>query len=56
MSIPWLYTRRQLADRWRVPPWVIDDVPWYEIDTELQIAAIEAEARAFRDKTYGKGS
>jgi peptidoglycan/xylan/chitin deacetylase (PgdA/CDA1 family) len=49
-AIPWLYTRRQLAQRWGVAPWVVDTVPWFEIETELRLMQIEASAEAFRKR------
>lgn len=50
MTIPWVWTRRQLAQRWGVPPWVVDRVPHQEVYLELRLMSIEHEAEAFRRK------
>lgn len=50
-AIPWAYTRRALARAWGVPPWVVDQVPHQEIDIELRIMAVEADAKEIRGKT-----
>jgi hypothetical protein len=43
-----LWTRRQLAERWHVPPWYIDwvleEAP-AEVALELQLQRIEVEER-----------
>jgi hypothetical protein len=52
-TVPWVWTRRRLAERWRVPPWVIDSAPWYEVALELQFMNIEAEVAAWRKEHPG---
>lgn len=47
-AIPWLYTRRQLAQRWGIHPWDVDALPWFEVETELRLMQIEARVEAFR--------
>lgn len=43
MDVPWVLVRRNIAAKWHVPPWVVDDAPIDEVMTELRIADIEAE-------------
>ncbi len=43
VHVPWVYVRRKIAERWHVPPWVVDDSPWDEVDLEMRLANIEAE-------------
>lgn len=42
--MPWVYVRRQIATRWGIPPWMVDESPIGELETELTILQIEAEA------------
>lgn len=44
--MPWILTRHALSVRWHVPPWVVDEAPVDEIDTELRLMEIEAAAAA----------
>jgi hypothetical protein len=34
-----------------VPPHVVDEVPWIEVDTELRILGLESEAERWRGGT-----
>jgi hypothetical protein len=43
--LPWVYTRRRIAERWGIPPWEVDQAPTDEVLTEIEIANIEAETR-----------
>lgn len=43
MDAPWLLTRRAIAERWHVPPWIVDDAPIDEVLTEIRLADIVAE-------------
>lgn len=43
--MPWAYVRRRLAERWHVPPWVVDEAPVDEIALELKLSEIEAGTR-----------
>lgn len=45
IPVPWAYARRQIAEQWGVPPWVVDEAPRQEIELELRIREIEAECR-----------
>jgi hypothetical protein len=47
--LPWLWTRRQIAERWHVPPWEVDEAPECEIALELQLMQIEGEERPKQD-------
>lgn len=49
-AIPWLWTRRQLAQRWGVPPWVVDTVPWYEVANEFDLMGIEQRVADFKNR------
>ena len=42
--MPWGYVRRMVARSWNVPPWVVDDAPYDEVLTELEIMSLESEA------------
>jgi hypothetical protein len=42
-ELPWGYVRSQLASRWCVPPWEVDEAPAHEVALALRMAAIEAE-------------
>lgn len=41
--MPWVYIRRDIAERWHCKPYEIDDAPADEVMLELSIMAIEAE-------------
>lgn len=43
--MPWVWTRRALANRWRITPWEVDEAPIDEILTELRLSNLEAEAQ-----------
>jgi hypothetical protein len=43
LPLPWLYVRRHLAKVWGIPPWVVDEVPFQEVDLELHISDLEAQ-------------
>jgi hypothetical protein len=47
-TFPWVYTRRALAEKWGIPPWEVDRVPWCEVVLELTLSKCEAEARQRR--------
>lgn len=49
--MPWPYVRRQLASRWHVPPWVVDEAPVTEIELELQILGIEERCKPKQKRT-----
>jgi hypothetical protein len=42
--VPWVYVRRQLAEKWHLPPWAVDEAPYDEVLLELDLLRIEAEA------------
>lgn len=42
LPVPWVAIRRQLAARWGIPPWAVDEAPWDEVLIELRLSAIEA--------------
>ncbi|WP_395707006.1 hypothetical protein [Casimicrobium huifangae] len=44
IDVPWVLVRRRLADKWHVPPWVVDEAPTDEVLTELEIMNIEAQS------------
>ena len=44
--MPWIYIRRRIARRWHVPPWVVDEAPADEVETELKIMEIIGECGA----------
>lgn len=46
--MPWLYVRRMLAEKWQIPPWQVDQAPWYEVALELRFMAIEREVAAWK--------
>lgn len=48
LAVPWAYTRRQLAQRWGIPPWEVDEAPYYEVGLELEIQSIEAKCQPSR--------
>jgi hypothetical protein len=48
--VPWLWTRRQIAQRWRCKPSDVDREPWYEVSNELDIMRIEHEAAAVKNR------
>ncbi|HEY7061726.1 MAG TPA: hypothetical protein VII06_09615 [Chloroflexota bacterium] len=48
--MPWVWTRRQLAQAWHVPPWVIDEAPIDEVLLELELMGIEAQALRWRQQ------
>jgi hypothetical protein len=52
-TVPWPYIRRQLAKSWGCKPWEVDEAPWFEVETELQIMQIEHEAAAWRKQRHG---
>jgi hypothetical protein len=41
--VPWVYIRSKLAERWHVPPWIVDEADPREIQVQLDIMRIEAE-------------
>ncbi len=43
--MPWVWTRRVVAERWHIPPPLVDEFPWSDIQEELELAALEAEFR-----------
>lgn len=48
-KIPWAYMKRQIAKRWCVPPDYVQFVaPWWEVEDELRIMAIESAAEAYK--------
>jgi hypothetical protein len=54
MRVPWLWTRRQIAQRWGCKPSDVDREPWYEVRIELQLMRIEHDAQAFRKRHHGR--
>lgn len=44
IDVPWVLVRRKLADKWHVPPWVVDEAPADEVLTELEIMKIEEQS------------
>ena len=49
---PDAYTILSLAERWHVPPWVVEDGPAYWVCQALEMYAIEAKVRR---ETQGHG-
>jgi hypothetical protein len=49
-AVPWAVSREQLAQYWHCKPWEIDEAPAVEIQTQLRILAIRAEAQAWYAK------
>lgn len=45
MTVPWVYVRRVLAERWGVPPWQVDEAPHDEVRLELALMSLEAECQ-----------
>lgn len=45
MPLPWLYVRRLIAERWHLPPPLVDEYPEEEIRTELALLEIEARCQ-----------
>lgn len=43
--VPWVYARAQLAARWGVPPWEVDEAPRDEVAVALDLIDAEAQAR-----------
>lgn len=49
--MPWRWYRRLVAKEWHVPPWVVDEAPWEEVEQALALLDIDgevAQARAHR--------
>jgi len=46
-SVPWLWTRRQIARNWNCKPEEVDLAPWFEVYDEMVMMGIESEAQAF---------
>jgi hypothetical protein len=44
LTVPWVYARRQIARAWGCPPWAVDEAPIDEVQLELALARIEAQA------------
>ena len=51
--MPWAYTRRRLAERWRIPPWEVDRAPWSEVRLEMEIQEIERKAADVKRRRGG---
>lgn len=45
LKVPWIYIRSKVAERWGVPPWVVDESPIGELETTLTLMQIEGECQ-----------
>jgi hypothetical protein len=54
VPVPWAYVRAQLAERWGVPPWEVDEAPAREVALALHLARIEGEAAEYRARCSGR--
>lgn len=43
VAVPWLYSRRMIAERWRIPPPDVETYPADEVELELRFMELEAE-------------
>lgn len=50
LSVPWAWTRRALARLWNVPPWLVDEAPADEVQLEIRLSNIEADAQQKRKR------
>jgi hypothetical protein len=37
-----------IAKEWNVPPWIVDQAPWYEVETVLTLLRIESDVAAWK--------
>jgi len=43
LDVPWRYTRHNLAQRWGIRPWEVDEAPWDEVVLAIEIFNLDAK-------------